>query len=314
MYIKQAQQGKTDWWRYIATFFIVLFAKFVAELPLSMIVSGKARENGDVENIKNYMNADALDMSENAFSFTLFAPSIFFFAVIVLCMYFIHGLSFRQIFTAYKKFRWKSFFVSALIWVGLLVVAELAHYLIYPDNYAVRFAGKEFYVLLLICILFVPFQASAEELYLRGNLLQGASLLSNSRLVGIIGTALFFGLLHLGNPEVSRYGLLAAMTQYVGFGVLLGIIVAMDGGMEIAFGMHSINNIYLLSIVSYSGSVVKTPALMHSNDLNVTISTIGFVISAVLYILILKRLYKWKSFKWLISPVRGGKSDYRKEL
>lgn len=305
MYIQQAYKGKTDWWRFVITFIIVVVAKLISEVPISVLAAKAALRNNDVGNIVNYTtNHELIGISSNLYVLTLFGPMVVVFGTIVICMHLIHGLSFRQVFTSYKKFRWKNFFIAAFIWLLFLSLVEFIQYQTNPDVYVFRFKGQEFFYLLLISLVFVPFQASAEELYFRGNLLQGFGMLFKSRIGALLITSILFGLMHFPNPEVKEFGIGPAMIQYIGFGLLLGIIVVMDGGMEMAFGIHSINNIYLMTMVSYSGTVVKTSSLFYTNKINVTVTTIGFVICAIAILFILKALFKWKSFKWLAKPLK----------
>lgn len=303
MFLKQSYQGKNDWWRYLITFGIVLIAKSISEIPISVLAVKKATENNDLLNIRNYINADALDISNNHYFLLMFAPMVFVFGVLVLSMSLIHGYSFTQVFTAYKKFRWKNFFIAALLWMVLLAAVEFIHYFSNPEGYSINFKGTEFFVLVLISLVFVPFQACSEELYFRGNLLQGFGMLFKSRFAAIILTGALFGFMHFGNPEVAKFGVVPSMIQYVGFGILLGIVVVMDGGMEMAFGMHTINNIYLVSLVSYSGSVIKTSSLILTSDINVIIMTVGFLCAAVIYLFALSKIFKWKPFSWMFSPL-----------
>lgn len=304
MFIKQANRGNKEWWRYLVVFLVVLIFKFISEIPLSVLATKSAQAHGDMGNLRNYLNADALGMTDNQYFLLLFAPMLLVFAALVLAIYLIYGYSFTHIFTAYKKFRWRNFFGAAIIWLALITIVELVTYIFHPENYVITFQVKQFFPLLLSALIFVPFQACGEELYFRGNLLQGLGLLSKSRIFAVIATGTIFGLMHLGNPEVAVYGKLNAMIQYIGFGVLLGIIVVMDGGLEMVFGMHTINNIYLVSVVSYSGAVVKTPAIVHTKTMDPNFLTIGFIGAAILYVLILKKVFKWKSLRWLFEPVK----------
>jgi membrane protease YdiL (CAAX protease family) len=85
---------------------------------------------------------------------------------------------------------------------------------------------------------------------------------------------------------------------------MLGIIVIMDGGLEMAFGVHTMNNIFAASIVSYEGSVIQAPSLISSHEINPTYTTIALYITAILFLFILKYFFKWKSFRWILEPVQ----------
>ncbi len=303
MYLKLAHKGHTQWWRYLLVFILTLIAKTISEYPILLLAKMKAAENNDAGNVGYYLSASGLEVSDNLYFALMFGPMVFVFCFLVISIHLVHGIPLKQIFTAYHKFRWKNFFTAGAIWFLLLALVELVSYIFNSEHYSFSFKGSEFFLLILFSFIFVPFQASAEELYFRGNILQGIGVLSGSRIISVLFSGILFGLMHIRNPEVAKFGLAPAMVQYIGFGVLLGIMVAMDGGLEMAFGMHTMNNIYLISFVSYSGSVLKTPSLFHTNNMDMILMTSGFILVSVVYLIILKKLFRWKPFNWLFERI-----------
>ncbi|MBN2484616.1 MAG: CPBP family intramembrane metalloprotease [Bacteroidales bacterium] len=304
MYLKQSKEGLTDWWRYAVILCVVIVLNFMAGLPLAVVSLFKTIEgNASLPEFANSFDPAALGLSKNMLLLLMMAPlSLVFFGLTIAIKY-IHGYSFTQVFTSSRRFRWNRFFMAALIWFAFLALSDVAYYLMYPETYEFHFNFREFMVLILICVLFLPMQASWEELYFRGNLLQGLGLLSRSRVAALIFSSAIFGLVHYFNPEVKEYGTVNAMINYVGFGLLLGITVIMDGGLEMAFGLHTINNFYAAVFVSYSGSVLNTPALISSNHVDGTYMAIAFVVAAILFLLLAKKVFRWKSYKWLMEPL-----------
>lgn len=303
MYLQHAFKGKNDWWRYVLSSIIVICAYFLAQLPISLIVLFKATENNDGANIAQYINPVALGMSQNAYLLLFIAPLILVLGTVVMCMKVLHWQTLQGVFTSFGKFRWRNYFIAAFVWFLMLIIFDSISYFMHNETFELQFHAKDFIVLLAICIVFVPIQTAWEELYFRGNLMQGFGILFKYRYIALIITSVLFGLVHISNPEVQKFGVPAAMAQYIGFGLFLGILVIMDGGMEAALGIHAMNNFYSLTLVSYSGSVLDSPSLITKTDNDIAFSVMALLLAAIITLLIMKRLFKWQSFSWLFTKV-----------
>ncbi len=148
-----------------------------------------------------------------------------------------------------------------------------------------QFQPVNFFILLLIALLFLPFQTSFEELFFRGYLMQGSTLLFQSKWGALLFTSLLFGAMHLSNPEIDNFGLWVALPQYVFMGLFLGYITLKDNGLELAIGVHAANNI--ISGITYTSdaTALQTHALF--KDLNPTSShwdTLSLLIFALVFI------------------------------
>jgi hypothetical protein len=80
-------------------------------------------------------------------------------------------------------------------------------------------------------------------------------------------------------------------------------LVVFDNGIEMACGVHAINNIYSAVLVSYNSSALQTASLWKINELNPVSMIIAFIIMAFLYIIIMAKLYKWKNLSKLFNPI-----------
>jgi uncharacterized protein len=304
MYLKQAYKGYTQLWRYLVVFLLAFGLNLMASLPALIVVTTRLiSQGGNVDPVSTGLDLTQYGLSQNAGLIVILAPLLIVFIGLAYAIKSLHGFSWPQVFTSYSRFRWKHFILAGLLWFVLLALAELVNYSIHPDNYSFHFEGKNFIVLMLISLVFFPFQASWEELYFRGNFMQGLAVLTGTRYLPLILSALLFGAAHIFNPEVKEFGMLNATAQYVGFGLMLGILVIMDGGLEMAFGVHTMNNIFAASIVSYQGSVIKAPSLFSSHEINPTLTTITFFIGATLFLILMQRMFKWKNFRWIFHPV-----------
>ncbi len=305
MYLKQAFSRYTDLWRYIVVFLLVIGFNLIASLPAIIVIAVKLMSQGETfDPTITGVDLTHYGLSQNAGLIVILAPLVIVFFGLALGIKSLHGFTWTQVFTSYTRFRWKNFFIAGFLWFILLVLVEIISYSFNPDNYSFHFYGKEFFILIIISLAFFPFQASWEELYFRGNFMQGMAVATRTRYLPLIFSAILFGLAHIFNPEVKEFGMLNASAQYMGFGLMLGILVIMDGGLEMAFGVHTMNNIFAASIVSYEGSVIKAPSLFSSHEINPTFTTITFFISATIFLILVKYLFKWKSFQWIFESIQ----------
>lgn len=99
-----------------------------------------------------------------------------------------------------------------------------------------------------------------EEVLFRGYLMQGFGTWFKKGFVALILTSVIFGLLHGANPEVEKLGWIT-MVYYIGTGLLLGIFVLMDEGIELSLGFHAANNILAAILVTANWAAFQTEAL-----------------------------------------------------
>src|SRR5690606_619962 len=90
----------------------------------------------------------------------------------------IHGRPMRTVLTGAAHFRWKHAIRAAGLWFVILAIMELVGYLIQPDLYTFRTDLTPFFGALLVCLIVLPLQTSAEEVFLRGYLMQQIGLIA----------------------------------------------------------------------------------------------------------------------------------------
>lgn len=306
MYFIQAYKDKNEWWRYLVAMAIVAFAYFLlGSIPLTIALIVKAVQNDgiDFEAFGDTYDTTTLGIEQNAGLILLLIPSILGFIALLLMMIYMHGKKIGNIFSAAGRIRWGRLFFSAAVWTTLLIVVEIFFAYQNPKNYVFAFDATKFIPLVFIAILLIPIQTCSEELLFRSYLMQGIGILINSRVVALIITSILFGLLHSMNPEVKEFGFWSTMPYYIGFGIFAGLLVIFDNGIEMACGVHAINNIYSAVFVSYESSVLKTAALWKIEELNLSSMTMAFTISAILFLLIMAIFYKWTNFSKLFKPI-----------
>lgn len=304
MYLQQAYRGKTSWWRYIFIF-VIFFTVQITVLYTSINLYALIYDipDGNVAQFMKTMDPLAIGMSLNTGLLFLMLPLALTFWALLFFIKLTHQQTTAQVLTSAKKFRWKHFFFGIAVWGVLLGLTEVVNMQLNPQNYTFNFNASSFFSLLFIAIIMVPFQASAEELYCRGNLMQGFGVLFRYRIFPLLLTSIIFGLMHFGNPEVAKYGLLKSMTYYIGFGLFMGLLVILDGGLEMSMAVHTINNIHGIVFFGYSGSVLKTESLYHVKEYSIDVMIIALVVFATVYILLAKRVFKMQSLRFIFSKI-----------
>ena len=209
----------------------------------------------------------------------------------------IHKRSGISLLTSREKFSGSRFIFSAIIWGGFMFLSLLIHLIAEPGNYLFQPDWRALLPLFLVTIVFIPLQAGFEEAFFRGYLMQAFGLLFKYRWVAILITGIGFGLLHSSNTEVKAYGFWLTMPEYVGLGLFFGLLAILDEGLELAAGIHIINNIFLSLFVTNDNSSLQTAALVHIQNMNPVLDLMELYLCMVLFIIIAFRKYKWMNWK-----------------
>ncbi|MEM0993555.1 MAG: CPBP family intramembrane glutamic endopeptidase [Bacteroidota bacterium] len=313
MFLQSAKAGKNDLWRYVVTIFALIFAATLGGVPMVVVMAMNGMENGeglaDLQTILAEGNYEALGMSANTFLFLLLLQFVFVFFTLLLMVRTVHDKTINAIMTARPRLDWGRIWFAFIVWAALLALAEGVGYFLDPENYVWQFELKAFLPLLAIALFILPIQTSAEELVMRGYLMQGISLISTYRWIPLVLTSAIFGLLHISNPEVAKYGFWVTMPGYIGIGLALAIMTLMDDGLELALGVHAANNIFGAIFVTFDGSVLSTPALFKVLEINPLMGTIFTLIFSAVFIFIAARKYNWTDWTKMYGAVERTPDD-----
>tara|TARA_B110000116_G_C16790649_1_gene563550 strand:- start:1008 stop:1481 length:474 start_codon:yes stop_codon:yes gene_type:complete len=148
--------------------------------------------------------------------------------------------------------------------------------------------------MLIISIIFIPFQSALEEYIFRGYLMQGFSKMFNNRWMPLILTSFIFGSLHYFNPEVDKLGP-GLIIYYIGTGFFFGIITLMDEGIELSIGLHVANNLMTAILVTAEWTSFQTESIFK----DVSEPSLGVELVVFLFIVYPLTMYIFsKKFNW----------------
>ena len=288
MYIEQGYKGNLGMWKYLI-------------LPLGLLAVGIFNY---ISTMLSPVSVDVMmqDLIQKLGSSTvlviLLAPLAFALFVVWGWVKLIHGQSITSLTTSRKKVDWKRIFFAFFLW-GLLTLAitgvDIA---LSPEDYIFNFRPIPFAILLIIGVLLIPLQTSFEEYMFRGYMMQGIGLAAENRWMPLIVTSVFFGAMHLGNPEVGKLGL-GIMVYYMGTGLFLGILTLMDEGLELALGFHAANNLIGALLVTADWTAFQTDSIYR----DISQPVLGwdvFVPVLVIYpilLIIFSKKYGWNNWK-----------------
>lgn len=305
-HLESSFTGKNSPWRYIVMFIAILIASnTIGAFPLLIAYITKAASDPDMisEIASNPNNLGVLGLEPNLGLFMMLFPFLIGLIAFILLVKPLNNRTFKMTINGTGIFRWNRFFTSALVWL----ILSAAYFFIYlksdPSNFTLQNTSKTLILLVIVSLIFVPFQAAFEEVLFRGYLMQGSAVLTRNRWLPILITSVLFGLMHAFNPEVEEFGFFTMMPQYILFGLIFGIITVLDDGIEAAIGAHAANNIFLCIMVTHQSSALQTPAIYEQQNVYPWTEFAALLITGIIFIMVLKAIFKWDSYSLLLSSV-----------
>lgn len=205
---------------------------------------------------------------------------------IYLCMRFIHHRTLKSLITIKSKINWKRVLKGATVWFAILGLFTLITYIIDPKGYQFTFNPNTFGILLILSLITFPIQASFEELFFRGYLMQGFGLISRKPIIPLLATSIIFGLFHVANGTNMTFSIFPVIEASI-IGLMFGIITLAENSIETASGIHIINNLYVALIVSSQGSVLGNVPSILTAPSDPYSSILGTVIFAIIALIVI---------------------------
>jgi hypothetical protein len=308
-HLESSFSGKNSFWRYVVMFAAVLIASnTIGAVPLLIAYAMKASSNPEVisEIAANPSDLGVLGLEPNLGLFIMLFPFIAGLLTFVLLVKPLNNRTYKLTINGTGIFRWNRFLISALVWLILSAVYFFIYLKADPSDFTLMNTSASLLILIAVSLIFIPFQAAFEEILFRGYLMQGLAVLARNRWFPLLMTSLLFGLMHAFNPEVKEFGFFTMMPQYVLFGLVFGIITILDDGIEAAIGAHAANNIFLCVMVTNNSSALQTPAVFEQQNVYPWTEFTALLVTGIIFVFILKVIFKWKSFSPLLSPVEPG--------
>lgn len=282
-YLDLALQGKNSWRRYLAALGLMFFFwQGLGAIPSLLLFAWVFFDGNPGTGVGEggFIGVDVL------VSFTVFMlASVFFIAGIYLAIRFIHRRRFLTLVTPAASISWGRFAQGFAVWFALAGLLALVEAGLYPGRYVLTLDLPRFIPFILLALVFVPIQTSAEELFFRGYLLQGLGLrLRNIWLLSAV-SGLLFGLPHLFNPE-ARANFWLMGFYYCFIGAVMAYVTLRDGRLELALGLHAANNLFSALVANATVTVMPTPSIFTVSVLDAVYSVSTAVIGLLVFTLI----------------------------
>ncbi len=289
-----------NFWYYILGSFILILFSTIGQLPMIPFLPSELPSP----------DADPMDIFKtipsNLRLFLLLLSFAFVLPGIWLVVKKLHDLPIMSILSSRKKIDLERVLYSFMLWGTVVSAFVFLEYSLNPENYVFNFKVKEFLILAVIAILFIPIQTSVEEIVFRGYLMQGFGHWLNSRFMALFLTSTVFGSLHLANPEITALGY-EFVILYITVGFVLGIMTLMDDGLELALGFHAANNLIAALLLTADWTVFQTESILidiSEPSLGITDWITPFIVFPILLALFARK-YSWTNWKEkLFSKVR----------
>lgn len=302
MYLKQSFRGSNKFIDYLlSTIFIFLAINILGAIPMIIAMGSSLFTGGE--------KFALTDLDQNIQLILMLFPFVIGVFAFIFAIRKIHLKKFNDILTTRAKFDFKRAGKGALIWSIILIITAIPS-LITSDSIVFNFQATPFIILVIICLILLPFQTSFEEFIFRGYFMQGLAVVTKTRWLPLIFTSIIFGLMHYANPEVKEFGFWMAIPTYIIYGLVMGLVVIMDNGLEIALGMHFANNALSAMLFTTTSSVFQTPALFL--DTNPTLSmtdNLVMLVSSITFLIICAIVFKWKDWGKIFRKIEVEKEE-----
>ena len=292
-YIQQANKGKNEPWMFLLTFLLTA-GLFIYSLVIFLFFSD------GIDLAKQQQMLFEVVPSKNFWLAFNLLPFAFLLGLLFLLVKKLHQRSILSLTTSRKKVDWSRVFFSFSLIVLITLVSFGISYYNDPSEVVLQLDPVKFGILVVISLLFFPFQIGLEEYLFRGYMMQHLGVLLKNRWMPLCITSILFGVFHSANPEVGEMGYMI-MVFYIGTGLLLGIMTLMDDGLELALGFHLGNNLLAATLVTSDWSALQTDAAFKFTATQAGTSTLIDVILPVLVLypiilLILSKKYNWNNW------------------
>lgn len=293
-YVEAARRGGHSWWRYLMGIFAILFSWLVVggllTFGLAFGLGGPGLDPASLADVSAYGEV----FGPVGGYLILNSGFPVFLSGILLTVVAIHRRHPRTLVTAADRVSWGRIGQGFLAWmVPWVLVIGLVQYLLYPSSFSVSENPSALLYFVPLALVFTGVQVTAEELFFRGYLVQGTSLISANPVFLALSSATLFTLPHLLNPEAAAGGWLTAfLTYFVGGGLVWIVASLLDGTTELAIGAHLANNLCNAILLGFAGSSLPSPSLFFVDRFDANFYALSVLVIAPVFLLLAFVLFK----------------------
>jgi uncharacterized protein len=281
-------QGQNHWWRYALNVASVLFATlFLGAVPLGVAVVAVSLD-ADPATTFNTTTGALLGVPPALALVLMLAPFAAGLVALLIGTRLLHRRSPRTLITPGPAIRWGRVALGAAVWVALALVMSLVEALLFPGRYTFTPNLPQLLPFALAALVMIPLQSSAEELFFRSYLLQGAGWLVRNPIVLTLLSALAFALPHAPNPEVTA-GFWPVMAFYFLFGATLAALTLRTASAELALGVHAGNNLFTALFANFKGSALASPSLFTVTTLDPWYNLAAVAVALAIFLIVFGR-------------------------
>lgn len=281
-YLNAARTGRHHWWHWILGIVFVIALYLAGTYALYTLIYAGV----DMFRPEGAISVTAYEMVDYLGLITSFLP--LFFATFLVHRYW-HSRPITALLTYTSRFRWGHAARAAFTTFAVYAVATPILFIFDPEVLTRISDWRLYAVGLGMTLLFIPFQAAAEEIAVRGYLNQALIKYLKYPWVIFLLTSAFFGWLHASNPEAEGQ-MLTYMMSITGFGLLMCVLLYFEGGLESAIGVHIANNIFVFAIVGYEDPTLPELAIWSTGPPEITfggslleLSIVALTVAIVLF-------------------------------
>lgn len=303
-YVETARWGKHRGWRYVLGLVVIFF--------VGLVVGGIATPRiaflfGGQEGLAAFSRLDYAAFGSVGGFVAVTAIFPFFLAGILIAVTLVHRRHPRTLITARERISWRRVGHGFVAWfVPFCLIGGLGQYLFYPDTFSFNFDLATFALFVPLALVFTAIQTTTEELFFRGYIVQGASIIWTNRVFLALVPATIFALAHLLNPEASAGGWLTVFFNYFLVpGLVWTVVSLIDGTTELAIGVHFANNIGGILVVNIAGSVVTTPAMFTISEYHATYGALSVLVAIPVFLAIAYGVFKREAPNHFPEPPQG---------
>lgn len=284
-----AFEGRGNAGTYIAVLVLgVLGWLFIGSFPMAFAMIRNRIFNGNMSMLQEILPA-------NEYIVLLLSSFVIALIIFMLLVKSMNHRGFASVVNGRNRLRWRHFFIAFVFYFIMMSIFHAIMLFLENDNFVFQFNAEAFLKTLPILLLMVPLQTLFEEYLFRGYLMQATTVFCKRIWIVWLLPAVLFALAHTTNPEVGAYGFWMMMSQYLLLALIFGLFTLADDGLEVSWGMHTANNLFLLLFFTEPNSAMPTPAVWcYKNASPSFLDPLEILIFGVVLWFLFKRIFNWK--------------------